>query len=129
MFKSISGLAQLVHESIAEINQNMMLAFTQMLQGVGFVLGLQSPYNQGQYPLALVFKFLADAPPKALSVPIPVATPPPTLAGVPTSKQTAVRLSKTSNTNSEESAPIHAHNGGTAKLFVGSKQNDVSDAS
>jgi hypothetical protein len=83
MSKSILGLAQSVQESIAQNNWNMMLAFIQMLQGVGFTPGLQSPYSQGQYLLALGFKSPADTPPKPLLVPAPTVIPPPTLAGVP----------------------------------------------
>jgi hypothetical protein len=61
----------------------MMLQFSQILQGIGFAPGLQSPYSQGEYLLVLGFKSPADAVPKHLPVPSPAVTPPPTLAGVP----------------------------------------------
>jgi hypothetical protein len=83
MSMSISGLAQSVQDSIAKNNRNMMLQFSQMLQGIGFVPRLQFPYNQGQYPLALGFKSLVDAIPKPLPTPAHAITPLPTLAGVP----------------------------------------------
>jgi hypothetical protein len=111
-----------------------MLAFTQMLQGIGFAPGLQSPYSQWQYPLALGFKSPADAIPKHLLTPAPAVTPPPTLAGIHSpsfvrTEQTAAHPAETSNINSKESAPTCAQSGDVAKLFNGPKQNDVSDAS
>jgi ATPase subunit of ABC transporter with duplicated ATPase domains len=45
MSTSMAGLAQSVQESIAENNRNMMLQFSQLLQGIGFAPGLQSPYS------------------------------------------------------------------------------------
>jgi hypothetical protein len=54
--RSITGLAQSIQESIQENIRTMMLAISQMLHGVGFAPGLQSPYCQGQYLLALGFK-------------------------------------------------------------------------
>jgi hypothetical protein len=82
MSTSMAGLAQLVQESIAENNRNMMLQFLQLLQGIGIVPGLQSPYSQGQYPLALGFKSPVDVVPKHFPAPTPAVTPPPTLVGV-----------------------------------------------
>ena len=46
MSRTITGLAQLVQESIQEINWTMMQAFSQMLYGVGFTYRLQSSYTQ-----------------------------------------------------------------------------------
>jgi hypothetical protein len=83
MSMSISGIAQSMQESIAENNWTMMLQFSQMLQGIGFAPGLQSPYSQGEYRLALEFKSPEDAVPKHLPAPSSTVTPPPTLAGVP----------------------------------------------
>jgi hypothetical protein len=45
--KSITGLAQSIQDSIQENNRTMMQTISQMLHGVGFAPGLQSPYNQG----------------------------------------------------------------------------------
>ena len=45
--RSITGLAQSVQESIQENNRTMMLVFSQMLHGVGFIPRLQSSYIQG----------------------------------------------------------------------------------
>jgi hypothetical protein len=39
--------------SIEQSQQNMTLALSNMLQGVGFAPGLQSPFSQGQYLLPL----------------------------------------------------------------------------
>jgi hypothetical protein len=134
MSTSIAGLAQSVQESIAENNRTMMLQFSQMLHGIGFAPGLQSPYSQGEYPLALGFKSPANAVPKHLPAPSPAVIPPPTLAGVPApsfarTEQTSAHPAETSNTSSEESAPTRAQGGGTAEHFAGPKQNDASDAS
>jgi hypothetical protein len=112
----------------------MTLAFFQMLQGIGFALGLQSPYTQGQYPLALGFKSPVEARPNPLPAPTPAITPLPTLAGVPAplfaqTKETAARPVESANTNTEESAPTRIHDGGIAELFARSKQNELSEAS
>jgi hypothetical protein len=134
MSTSIAGLAQSVQESIAKNNRTMMLQFSQMLQGIGFAPGLQSPYSQGEYPLALGFKFSADAVPKHLPAPSPAVTPPPTLArdSAPSfarTEQNGARPAETSNTSIEESAPTCTQGGGTAEHFTGPKQNDASNAS
>jgi hypothetical protein len=134
MSTSMAGLAQSVQESIAENNRTMILQFSQLLQGIDFAPGLQSPYSQGQYPLALGFKSPANVVPKHLPAPAPTVTPPPTLAGVPApsfarTEQTAAPPGETSNTNSEESAPSHAQGGGTIERFGGPKKKHASDAS
>jgi hypothetical protein len=83
-----------------------------LVQGVGFVPGLQFPFSYGQYPLALGFKPPTDGLPMRLSVP-PAAlavTPPATIPGVPTpgfprSDQTGPRSTDAGNSDSKESAP------------------------
>jgi hypothetical protein len=80
----------------------MKLAFSQMLQGVGFVPGLQSPYSQGQYPLALGFKSPTDAHPMPLPALVPAFTLLATLLGIPAlvfawTKRTAAHPAKAVN--------------------------------
>ena len=90
----------------------MILAIFQMLQGVRFAPWLQSPYSQGQYPLALEFKSPANVHPNPLPTPTPAITPPSTLARIPIlvlawTEKTVVRPIESMNINIEESVPVH----------------------
>jgi hypothetical protein len=95
--RSITGLAQLVQDSIQENNRTMMQAISQMLHGVGFAPALQSSYTQGEYPLALGFKPPPDVSAKRLPASTIEFTPPATLPGVPTPT-----LGQTEENQSEE---------------------------
>jgi hypothetical protein len=88
VFEDIFDLAQIMILSIEVSQQNMMLAFQKMLEGVGYALALQSPFNQGQYPLVFGFKSPSNHR-KALMAhlvheTLPTQKPPPSLSRVPT---------------------------------------------
>jgi hypothetical protein len=72
-----------MQDSIQENNRTLMQAISQILHNVGFVLGLQSPYSEGQYSLALGFKPPQDVSAMRLPAPAPAFTPLATLPGVP----------------------------------------------
>jgi hypothetical protein len=111
-----------------------MLAIFQMLQGVGFAPRLQSPYSQGQYPLALGFKSPVDVHPSPLPALAPTITSPTTLARVPApvfarTEQTAALHIESENINTEESVPTRTQGGGNVEAFARDKQNELSKAS
>jgi hypothetical protein len=133
--RSITGLAQSVHDSIQENNRTMMQAISQMLHGVGFAPALQSSYTQGEYPLALGFKPLPDVLAKHLPTPAIEFTPPATLPGVPAlvfgrteENQTEQRPGEAAINDREETPPTRAQGRGTGDTFGRSKQNDESKA-
>jgi hypothetical protein len=134
--RSITGLAQSMQDSIQENNQTMMQAISQMLHDVGFAPGLQSPYSQGQYPLALGFKPPQDVSAMHLPAPATVFTPPATLPGVPApafgrteQNEIEARPSEAVVYDREETPPTHAQGGGTADTFGRSEKNGESEAS
>jgi hypothetical protein len=107
-----------------------------LVQEVGFAPGLQFPFNQGQYPLALGFKPLTDGLPMRLSVPpaAPAVTPPATIPGIPApdfpqSEQTGPRSTDAGNSDSEESAPTHIQGGGDRDVFARTEQIDNTELS
>jgi hypothetical protein len=76
-----------------------MLVLPQMLHGTRFAPGLQFPFSQGQYPVALGFKSPTDLLLMLALNPAspPTFTPSPTLSGVPApcfvgTKQTNAQL-------------------------------------
>jgi hypothetical protein len=120
----MTGLAQLVQDSIQENNRTMMQAVSQMLHGVGFAPVLQSSYTQGEYPLALGFKPPADVSAKCLLALAIEFTPPATLPGVPTpvlgrteENQSEEHPGEAAVNDWEETPPTRAQGGGTRDTF------------